>query len=71
MTDTQLLIKYIEECGTSTSAVAKELGITRQGLWKKLKNITEFKQSEIEKITRILKLDSEAQRLIFFTLGVD
>lgn len=71
MTDTQLLIKHIEECGTSTSAVAEELGITRQGLWKKLKNITEFKQSEIEKITRILKLDSEAQRLIFFTLGVD
>lgn len=71
MTDTQLLLKYIEECGINTNTIAKELGITRQGLWKKLKNITEFKQSEIEKITRILKLDSEAQRLIFFTLGVD
>lgn len=71
MTDTQLLLKKIEECGTNTNAIAEKLGITRQGLWKKLKNITEFKQSEIEKITRILNLDSEAQRLIFFTLGVD
>lgn len=71
MTDTELLIKHIEECGMNTNDIAEKIGITRQGLWKKLKNKSEFKQSEIEKITRILDLDSEAQRLIFFTLGVD
>lgn len=70
MTDTQLLDEKMKECGTNPNELAKQLGITRQGLWKKLKNMTEFKQSEIEKITRILNLDSETQRLIFFTLNV-
>ena len=70
MTDTQLLTQKIQECGTNPNAIAEQLGITRQGLWKKLTNKSEFKQSEIEKITRILNLDSEMQRLIFFTLNV-
>ena len=71
MTDAQLLDDKLEECGMNRTALAEQLGITRQGLWKKLENLSEFKQSEIEKITRILNLDSETQRLIFFTLNVD
>lgn len=70
MTDTVLLTSKIKECGSTTTVIAEQLGLSRQGFWKKLNNKAEFKQSEIEKITRILNLDVDTQRLIFFTLNV-
>lgn len=66
MTDSVLLTSKISECGFTYSEIARELGITRQGLWKKIHNRSEFKQSEIEKITRLLNLDMEANSKIFF-----
>lgn len=66
MTDTVLLTSKIDESGYTYSEIAQELGITRQGLWKKIHNHSEFKQSEIEKITRLLKLDMEVNSKIFF-----
>jgi len=66
MTDSVLLASKISECGFTYSEIAHELGITRQGLWKKIHNHSEFKQSEIEKITRLLKLDMEVNSKIFF-----
>lgn len=66
MTDSVLLASKISECGFTYSEIAHELGITRQGLWKKIHNRSEFKQSEIEKITRLLKLDTEVNSKIFF-----
>ncbi len=66
MTDSVLLTSKISECGLTYSEIAHELGITRQGLWKKIHNRSEFKQSEIEKITRLLNLDMEVNSKIFF-----
>jgi len=66
MTDSELLISTITECGISQSEIARELGITRQGLWKKINNRSEFKQSEIEKLARLLNLDFELNSKIFF-----
>lgn len=66
MTDSELLISAITECGISQSEIARELGITRQGLWKKINNRSEFKQSEIEKLARLLNLDFELNSKIFF-----
>lgn len=71
MTDTVLLTSKIDESGFTYSEIAQELGITRQGLWKKIHNHSEFKQSEIEKITRLLKLDMEVNSKIFFKNFVD
>ena len=66
MTDSELLISTISKCGISQAKIARELGITRQGLWKKINNRSEFKQSEIEKLARLLNLDFELNGKIFF-----
>ena len=71
MTNSVLLASKIKESGYTCSIIAKELGITRQGLWKKINNRSEFKQTEIEKISRLLNLDAEVSNLIFFTVDVD
>lgn len=71
MTDTQILTSCIEGKNMNVASVAKQLGLTRQGFWKKLTNRSEFKQSEIEKLTRLLELDADTQYKIFFALCVD
>lgn len=70
MTDSQLLVSKINECGFKISAIAKKLGLSRQGLWKKIYNRTEFKQSEIEKLSEVLNLDPETNKRIFFSQRV-
>ena len=55
MTNSEMLMNRIRECGFTISQFADEMGITRQGLYKKIYNKSEFKQSEIEKSSRILK----------------
>jgi hypothetical protein len=71
MTDTQLLMSCIESCKLNVKSVAAQLNLTRQGFWKKLTGRSEFKQSEIEKLTRLLKLDVDTQYKIFFANVVD
>lgn len=66
MTDTVLLSEKISKSGFTLSQIAIELGLTRQGLWKKINNHSEFKQSEIEKLSRLLNLDLETNSKIFF-----
>lgn len=70
MTDTQLLTSCIKSKNMDVVSVAKQLGLTRQGFWKKLTGRSEFKQSEIEKLTRLLELDADTQYKIFFALCV-
>ena len=43
----------------------------RQGFWKKVNNHSEFKQSEIEALSKLLGLDSEMEKRIFFKVCVD
>lgn len=66
MTDSLLLRAKVKECGFTLSGVAKRLNLTRQGFWKKVYNRSEFKQSEIETLSRLLELDPETERHIFF-----
>lgn len=66
MTNSQMLVDKIRECGFTHTKVAKELNITRQGLWKKIWNHSEFKQSEIEALSRLLNLSVSMEKSIFF-----
>ncbi len=66
MTDSELLISKIEEYGFTRIGIAKRMKLSRQGLWKKIHNHSEFKQSEIEILSRLLQLDSEMEKRIFF-----
>ena len=51
--------------------LAKILGITEAGLYLKLSNQTEFKASEIAKLSKALNLSVEEQQKIFFGQEMD
>lgn len=67
MTDTNELERIIEESGLKKSYIAKALNLSRQGLWSKINNKTEFNSTEIETLCRILRITklSDRQRIFF------
>lgn len=71
MTDTIRLNKAIAESGITIVAIAKKIGISREGLYKKINNDTEFKASEISAMKKILRLTNEERDKIFFAKEVE
>ena len=72
MTNTALLEEKITESGLKKSYIAKSIGLTPYGLTLKIRNINEFKASEIDKICVLLGIDSPEERCdIFFASKVD
>lgn len=70
MTNTELLEKKITASGYKRTYIAKAIGLkSYYALSKKIKNETEFKASEIEKLCDLLKIDSlEERKAIFFAV---
>lgn len=66
MTDSEKLKKRIAESGVSISFIARKMGISREGLYKKINNKTEFKASEISRIKEVLGLSNCERDAIFF-----
>lgn len=67
MTNTKLLKEVIEKSGLKIGFIAEFVGISRQGLWNKINNITAFNQYEIDKMCEVLKITSLKQKeAIFF-----
>ena len=71
MTNTNLLESKIRALGLTISMVAEKLGITRAGFYKKLNNGSEFKASEISKLSTMLSLSDSEREQIFFLQFVD
>ena len=72
MTNTALLEEKITESGLKKSYIAKSIGLTPYGLTLKIRNINEFKASEIDKICILLGINSPEERCnIFFASKVD
>lgn len=73
MTNTELLEEKIKESGYKKSYIAKAIGLKSAfGLSKKIKNETEFKASEIERMCEVLKIETlEEKNEIFFANKVD
>lgn len=71
LTDSKKLNEIISESGITITAIASKLGITREGLYKKLNNETEFKASEIIAMQGILHLTNEVRDEIFFAENVE
>lgn len=71
MTDVKLLSEKIYNSGISISFIARKIGISREGLYKKLHNQTEFKASEISCIKEILHLSNQERDEIFFAKEVE
>ncbi len=66
MLDTVKLKNKIAENGTSITFVSNALGITREGFYNKINGVTEFKGSEISKLSKVLKLTKKERDDIFF-----
>lgn len=71
MTDSNMLNAAIDDSGITITAIAKKLGITREGFYKKLNNKTEFKASEVKIMQNILNLSNKKRDEIFFAEKVE
>ena len=71
MTDSKRLSDEIINSGITITAIAKKIGITREGFYKKLNNETEFKASEISLLQDILRLTNKKRDEIFFAKEVE
>ncbi len=66
MTDTYKLKSVIQNEGLKYYKIAEKLGLSRQGLKKKIENDSEFKASEIVVLTELLNLANDERDKIFF-----
>ena len=66
MTNTALLEEKIVKSGLKKSYIAKEIGLSLYGLTLKIRNINEFKASEIEKMCILLGIDNLEERCAIF-----
>lgn len=66
MTDTKELRRRIEEKGLKYGYIAKQIGISRYSLQKKIDNDSEFRVSEVDSISLILGLTLAEKDAIFF-----
>lgn len=66
MTDTALFREKVQTSGLKYNFLAKNLGITTEGLRKKIKNEVEFKPSEIVVLCKLLNMTNKERDRIFF-----
>lgn len=66
MTNTKLLREIITDKGLKLTYIAKELGISRFSLSKKIKNDNEFLPSEINKLCKILGITNSKMKVKIF-----
>ena len=67
MTDTKMLEELIDKSGLKRGFIAQALNISNQALYNKIRNITEFKPSEIVIMCKLLNItDLTIREQIFF-----
>lgn len=66
MTNTKMLEKKIDESGYKRSYIAKELGLSTYGLSLKIRNVNEFKASEIDKLCVLIGITDINERCAIF-----
>ncbi|PYG90166.1 Cro/C1-type helix-turn-helix DNA-binding protein [Ruminiclostridium sufflavum DSM 19573] len=69
MTNTIELEIAIKRAGFTKRELAKKLGLSEMGLYKKINNITEFKASEISTLCEVLSIENKDE--IFFAQKVE
>ena len=63
-----MLKTEIKRSGYRLGFIAKELGLSPYGFRKKVDGITEFKVSEVKKLSNLLKLSEKKRNSIFFNV---
>ena len=71
LTDSKALRELIESRGLKYKYVAMVLGLSPFGLQRKIDNLTEFKASEIKRLSHLLSLSNAQQQKIFFAAKGD
>ena len=71
MVNTKLFQQEMRKNGYTIETLAKEIGRTRTGLFNKIHNKSEFRATEINKISILLKLNKTEVNQIFFALNVE
>jgi predicted transcriptional regulator len=71
MINLKLLVSTIEERGIKLSKLAEKIGLTYQGLKYKLDGRSEFKVSEVNRMTEALRLSDAERDAIFFSRPVE
>lgn len=71
MVDTKKLQEEMKNHGYTIDKLATELGKSRTCIFNKIHNKTEFRSSEVNKITRILKINRVTSNKIFFANSVE
>lgn len=66
MTNSVALKKRIKDSGLRIYFIAAALGLSYPGLQNKIRNETEFKASEIEKLCELLHIEGKEKEHIFF-----
>lgn len=70
MTNSKRFRKAVTRAGLKYKYLAEQLGITPYGLQKKIDNMSEFKASEIHKLSQLLNLaDAEKSQIFFASEG--
>ena len=67
MTNTKLLLEAIKRSGLKKEWISRQLNITATALHMKMTNKTEFKASEIIKLTKVLFLTKKQRDDIFLS----
>ena len=67
MTNTDELIRLIDGKGLKMKYIASQLGVGVTTLWRKIRGTSDFRQSEIAKLSALLDVTSagEIKRLFF------
>ena len=68
MTNGSLLKEYAKSKKITLNELANAIGLTRQGLNKKITNRTEFKVSEVMRLSELLGLTEEQKQSVFFAV---
>lgn len=71
MTNTDLLIKKMDESGYKRQFIAEKCGLTYQGFMNKVNNKSDFTAPEIKILRILLKLSPKDVEEIFFIDDVD
>lgn len=72
MTNTKMLRDLIVNSGMKMGFIAARVGISRAALNRKINNRTAFNQFQIERLCKVLAIDSlETKEAVFFAKDVD
>ena len=71
MVDTKMLQEEMKNHGYTIDKLATELGKSRTCIFNKIHNKTEFRSSEVNKISQILKINRATSNKIFFANFVE